>query len=65
MPKMKSRRNARDRFKVTATGKVLRRRSYAGHIKTKKSSKRRRHLRSVAPVDRADARRVKRMLLVG
>jgi large subunit ribosomal protein L35 len=62
---MKSRRNARDRFKVTATGKVVRRRSYAGHIMTKKSPKRKRHLRSTTLVDPADAKRVKRMLLVG
>lgn len=63
VPKMKSRRNARLRFKVTATGKVLRRSNYAGHIMTKKTTKRKRHLRRPRPVADGDARNVKRMLL--
>lgn len=64
MPKMKSRRNARDRFKVTATGKVMRQHSYFGHILTKKSSKRKRHLRQHGFVEtQGDVKRVKRMLL--
>jgi len=60
---MKSRRNARDRFKVTATGKVMRRHSYFGHILTKKTRKRKRHLRRNTAVDAGDAKRIRRMLL--
>ena len=63
MPKMKSRRNARFRFKVTASGKVLRHSNESGHIKTKKSPKRKRKLRMVKLVAKSDERRVKRMLL--
>ena len=50
MPKMKSHRGARKRFKVTATGKVLRGHAMHSHILTKKSSKRKRKLRGVAVV---------------
>ena len=63
MPKMKSRRNARDRFKVTADGKVKRHHNYAGHILTKKSKKRKRHLRGTVVAHKADFPRLRRMLL--
>lgn len=46
MPKLKSNRGAAKRFKVTASGKVKRGQSHKRHILTKKSSKRKRHLRS-------------------
>ena len=63
MPKMKSRRNARDRFKVTSDGKVKRHHNYAGHILTKKSTKRKRKLRGTVVADKADFPRLRRMLL--
>jgi large subunit ribosomal protein L35 len=50
MPKMKSHRGAKKRFKVTATGKVLRGHSGHSHILTKKSQKRKRNLRHVTTV---------------
>lgn len=62
MPKMKSNRAAMKRFKKTGTGKIRRRKAYKSHILTKKSSKRKRNLRKGAIVDKADARRVDRML---
>ncbi len=62
MPKMKSNRAAMKRFKKTGTGKVKRRKAYKSHILTKKSSKRKRNLRKGAIVDKADAKRVDRML---
>ena len=37
MPKMKTHRGAKKRFKVTRTGKVLRMKGYRGHNKTKKN----------------------------
>jgi len=36
MPKLKSNRGARKRFKVTATGKIMRNHAYKSHILTKK-----------------------------
>jgi large subunit ribosomal protein L35 len=52
MPKKKSHRGAAKRFKLSATGKVLRHHSDVRHILTKKSQKRKRQLRKstvVAP----------------
>lgn len=44
MPKMKTNRSAAKRFKVTATGKILHRKSGKSHLLRKKSSKRKRAL---------------------
>ena len=62
MKKLKTSRSAAKRFKVTGTGKILRRHSHARHILTKKSRKRVRKLGSPALVCKADKPRVKRML---
>ena len=45
MPKMKTHRGAAKRFKKTGSGKVKRAQAYTSHILTKKSPKRKRHLR--------------------
>jgi large subunit ribosomal protein L35 len=60
--KRKTNKSARKRFKVTGTGKILRRRSHARHILTKKPRKRVRNLVSTALVSKADKSRVKKML---
>jgi large subunit ribosomal protein L35 len=62
MPKMKSHSGAKKRFKKTSSGKVKRRKAGKSHILTKKTAKRKRHLRQEAAVDKADEKRVKRML---
>ncbi|MDZ7360729.1 MAG: 50S ribosomal protein L35 [candidate division KSB1 bacterium] len=58
MPKMKSHRASKKRFKITATGKLVRRHAGKSHILTKKSRKRKRHLRQAAQVHPADAKRI-------
>jgi len=60
--KLKASKSAAKRFKVTGTGKILRRHSHARHILTKKSRKRLRKLGSPALISKADKGRVKRML---
>jgi large subunit ribosomal protein L35 len=45
MPKMKSHSGAKDRFKQTGNGKVVRRRQNHGHNLTKKRPKRKRRLK--------------------
>ena len=62
MPKLKTNRGARKRFRVTGTGKVKRSHAFMNHIMTKKTPKRKRNLRKSVVVDAADARRVHRML---
>ncbi len=64
MPKVKTRRGAAKRFKLTAKGKVKRNHSHIGHNKNKKSAKQKRNLRTTALVDSSDIRRVRRMLNV-
>jgi large subunit ribosomal protein L35 len=63
MPKMKSNRAAKKRFKVTASGKLKREKSHRSHILTKKSAKRKRKLRSATTVANGDSKRVKNMIL--
>jgi large subunit ribosomal protein L35 len=62
MPKMKSHRGAAKRFRKTGTGKIVRSHSNKQHILTKKTSKRKRHLRKSAIVTGGDARRLQQML---
>ncbi|HJO22507.1 MAG: 50S ribosomal protein L35 [Myxococcota bacterium] len=62
MPKMKSHRGAAKRFKRTGTGKIVRSKPNKQHILTKKSPKRKRHLRKSAIVAAVDAKRLEQML---
>lgn len=62
MPKMKTNRGAAKRFSRTASGKIKRSQSHRRHILTKKSTKRKRHLRSPNYIEQCDALSVRRML---
>ncbi len=62
MPKMKTDKGAAKRFKVTGTGKIMRRKAFRSHILEKKSSVRTRRLAREPEVSPADRRQVKRML---
>jgi large subunit ribosomal protein L35 len=62
MPKMKTNRGAAKRFKRSASGGFKRAQSFRRHILTKKSTKRKRHLRSPSQVAAVDVGMVKRML---
>lgn len=62
MPKMKTNRGAAKRFKRTGTGKFKRSQSHLQHILTKKSTKRKRHLRKDALLHPADVAAAKRLL---
>jgi large subunit ribosomal protein L35 len=62
MPKMKTNRGAAKRFRRTGSGKFKRAQSFRRHILTKKSTKRKRHLRDDAVVHDNDTRMLNRML---
>ena len=62
MPKMKTHRGAAKRFKVTGTGRILRRKAFRSHILEKKPSKRTRRLARSAEVTGGDRDQVKRLL---
>ncbi len=62
MPKMKSKKSAAKRFKVRSSGGIKRSQAYMRHILTKKSTKRKRHLRGTTSVHETDVARVRAML---
>ena len=59
MPKIKTRRGAAKRFKVTGSGKIVRRKANRNHMLTKKSRKRKRGLRKPGLVDSVDKARIR------
>ncbi|MGJ8697777.1 MAG: 50S ribosomal protein L35 [Verrucomicrobiaceae bacterium] len=62
--KSKTRSSVAKRFKVTGTGKILRRKQGKRHILQKKSRKRKRFLGKAALVSSADIKAVKKNLLL-
>ena len=62
MPKTKTSSSVKKRFKVTAGGKLLRRRAMKSHNLEKKSAKRKRGFRQDEPVHGTNVRTVKQML---
>jgi large subunit ribosomal protein L35 len=62
MPKMKTKSGAAKRFKKLASGKFKRSNANLRHILTKKSTKRKRHLRGTVMANHADQNALKAML---
>jgi large subunit ribosomal protein L35 len=62
VPKQKTNKATKKRFKVTGTGRVLRRHAMRSHNLGKKSAKRKRAFQRDQAVDGSDAREVKRLL---
>ena len=62
MPKMKTKKAAAKRFKVTGTGKLKRSKAYKRHILTKKTRKTKRNLRKAAIVDATNVKNMKKIL---
>ncbi|MFZ4577419.1 MAG: 50S ribosomal protein L35 [Myxococcota bacterium] len=65
MPKIKTRRAAAKRFKVTGSGRIKCGSAYRRHILVTKSTKRKRQLRSPTTLDRTMVGSVKAMLPYG
>lgn len=64
MHKSKTHSGAKKRFKITASGKVLRFRAYRSHILAKMTRKRKRQLHGSVVVHHSDMSRVGRMLVI-
>ena len=62
MPKMKTHRGAAKRFRRTGSGKIVRSKSGRRHILTKKTTKRKRHLRERPIVEGVDEKRLRQMI---
>ena len=62
MPKMKTRRGAAKRFKLTASGRIKRNKANHRHMLIRRSKKVKRKMRHGGLVAAADRKNVKRML---
>lgn len=62
MPKLKTHKGTAKRVKLTATGKITRRRAFGGHMLAKKSKSRKRNINTTAFVTGAMAKNIKRAL---
>ena len=62
MPKLKTRKTAAKRFKVTGTGKLMRRSTKLNHLMRKKSGGEKRKLIKGSELFAGDKKRISRML---
>jgi large subunit ribosomal protein L35 len=62
MPKNKTHSGTKKRVRVTASGKLKRRRAFSSHLLTHKTSKRKRKMRKDVLVGPADVARLKDLL---
>lgn len=62
MPKIKTNSSAKKRFKVTGSGKIMRKKAYKNHILTKKEKDRKRKLSRRTEVSHADLSNIKYLL---
>jgi large subunit ribosomal protein L35 len=61
MPKIRTHKGTKKRFRVTSTGKVMRRKAFRSHLLEHKSAKRKRQYRTQHVASPADARTVIRL----
>ena len=62
MPKIKTNRATAKRFKITASGRVRRRRAFLRHILSTKTTKQKRRLRKPGLVDKTNEKAIKRLI---
>ena len=62
MPKLKTRKSAAKRYKITGNNTFLRRHAYKGHLLMKKSNRQKRKLSQVVNVNGSDTNAIKLML---
>jgi len=62
MNKHKTRKSLTKRFRITKSGKVLRRQGFVRHLNVKKSSKKKRRLRRVIVTHKTYARKIRKAL---
>jgi large subunit ribosomal protein L35 len=62
MPKLKTKKAAAKRYKITSNGNFLRRHAFKGHLLMKKSNKQKRKLSQTICVNVRDTKAIKIML---
>jgi large subunit ribosomal protein L35 len=65
MPKIKTHKGAQRRFKITATGKIMRTKGMKSHFRRKKSPRTKRAFDKMIEVAPSDAKRIRRLLPYG
>ena len=65
MPKIKTKRGAAKRFRLTKKGKIKRKKAYKSHILTKKSAKRKRGLKKSGLIHKTDVKNIRRLIPYG
>ena len=65
MPKLKTSKTAAKRFKISGSGKIMRRKSYNNHMFFNKSGSQKRRLDLYAELSSTEKKRVKRLLGLG
>lgn len=65
MPKMKTSKSAKRRFKITAGGKVMRMHGMRSHLRRKKAPRTKRDFDKMVEVAPSDRKRIKRLLPYG
>ena len=62
MPKLKTNKRAKARFKVTGSGKIVRMKAHASHLRRKKPTKVKRQFSGTVHVSDSDIYRIKTLL---
>ncbi|OGZ61302.1 MAG: 50S ribosomal protein L35 [Candidatus Spechtbacteria bacterium RIFCSPLOWO2_01_FULL_46_10] len=60
--KLKTKKAVSKRFKITSTGKILRRPSHQGHFNAKQTGKERRMKRKLVPVAKSELKALRRLM---
>ena len=64
MPKMKSHRGAKKRYKLTASGKVKHKRAYLRHLLASKNKRQKRALGKPSYLKKGDAKHIRPMISI-
>lgn len=62
MPKMKTHKGAKKRFRKTKNGKIMRNQANRSHLLRKKSPKRKRRLKKSAQVNKTNEQNIKKLI---
>ena len=62
MPKIKTRRGAAKRFRVTGSGKIKRNKGFKSHLLSSKGKKRKRHLRQGTLVSAVERKNIQKLI---
>jgi large subunit ribosomal protein L35 len=65
MPKLKTHKGAKDRIKITGSGKFMRTKGPKSHLRFHKSKRLKKNLIEMVPLDAGDKKRISRLLPYG